>query len=286
MATPNINLNGGSASPLSRWQTAGTKQYELSNHLGNVLTTVNDIRNQDTNLLYQSTVTGAQDYYAFGMVQPGRAFSSNNYRYGFNGQEKSDEVRGEGNQIDFGERIYDSRIGRFLSMDPLANAYPFQSPYNFAANSPITLVDVMGMGPGDPLKHTVAKGDNLTKISRKYGVSKDDLAKMNGIRDVNKISVGQELLVNPEADFSKNPRGAYQNTENSFGSEVTIGDIAYVGMDFVLGQGEENSIIVGGGALESVQNWDVVKGLMKSGLEEITSDDKWAPGDVAYRYMC
>ncbi len=51
---------------------------------------------------------------------PRRSFSSSSYRYGFNGKEKDDEVKGEGNSLDFGARMYDSRLGRFLSIDKYA----------------------------------------------------------------------------------------------------------------------------------------------------------------------
>jgi RHS repeat-associated protein len=53
-------------------------------------------------------------------------------------------------------RIYNPQIGKFLSVDPIAYIYPFQGSYVFAANNPITLVDILvGMGPGDPKTHTV-----------------------------------------------------------------------------------------------------------------------------------
>lgn len=66
------------------------------------------------------------------------------YRYGFNGKENDNEVKGEGNQIDFGNRVYDSRLGRFLSVDRLTAKVPFYSPYIFAGNKPISAVDVDG----------------------------------------------------------------------------------------------------------------------------------------------
>ncbi|SHN08049.1 RHS repeat-associated core domain-containing protein [Chitinophaga sp. CF418] len=72
------------------------------------------------------------------------------YRYGFNGKENDNEVKGEGNQIAFEARAYDSRIGKFLSIDPLASKYPDFSAYAFAADNPIRYVDVLDMGPGDP----------------------------------------------------------------------------------------------------------------------------------------
>jgi len=45
------------------------------------------------------------------------------YRYGFNGKENDNEVKGSGNQQDYGMRIYDPRLGRFLSVDPLYREY-------------------------------------------------------------------------------------------------------------------------------------------------------------------
>jgi len=76
---------------------------------------------------------------------PGRTYSaSSSYRYGFNGKENDNEVKGDGNQYDYGFRIYDSRIGRFLSVDPLIDKYPELTPYQFSSNSPIANVDVDG----------------------------------------------------------------------------------------------------------------------------------------------
>ena len=76
---------------------------------------------------------------------PGRTFSSSgSYRYGFNGKEKDNEVKGEGNQQDYGLRIYDPRLGKFLSVDPLTKEYPWNSTYAFAENEPILNIDLDG----------------------------------------------------------------------------------------------------------------------------------------------
>jgi len=69
------------------------------------------------------------------------------YRYGFNGKEKDPEFNGD---YDYGMRIYDSRIARFLSLDPDLDKYPQWSPYSYAANNPIIYVDGNGEGP-EPL---------------------------------------------------------------------------------------------------------------------------------------
>jgi len=61
--------------------------------------------------------------------------------YGFNGKEKDGEVSGEGNSYDYGFRIYNPRLGRFLSVDPLFRSYPWYSSYHFAGNKPIWAID-------------------------------------------------------------------------------------------------------------------------------------------------
>ncbi len=76
---------------------------------------------------------------------PGRKYSAvSSYRYGFNGKENDNEVKGEGNQQDYGERAYDPRIGRWLGVDPVQKKYPAWSPYNYAMNSPLKLRDDNG----------------------------------------------------------------------------------------------------------------------------------------------
>jgi RHS repeat-associated protein len=75
----------------------------------------------------------------------GRSFTAgNNYRYGFNGKENDNDVKGEGNQVDYGMRMYDPRLGRFLSLDPLQNKFPFSSPYTYVLNNPIINIDIDG----------------------------------------------------------------------------------------------------------------------------------------------
>jgi len=75
------------------------------------------------------------------------------YRYGFNGKEKIDGQYGiEGTAYDYGFRVYDSRIARFLSVDPLSNSYPFYTPYQFAANTPIAAIDLDGEEMNSPLQ--------------------------------------------------------------------------------------------------------------------------------------
>ncbi|MCX6232781.1 MAG: RHS repeat-associated core domain-containing protein [Bacteroidetes bacterium] len=83
-------------------------------------------------------------------------FYSIAYRFGFNGKEKDNEVKGTGNSLDFGARIYDPRIGRWLSVDPLAKKFPEESPFLYAGNNPIFLTDPDGMEPIKPQAGSVS----------------------------------------------------------------------------------------------------------------------------------
>jgi RHS repeat-associated protein len=127
----------------------GGKLFELCNHLGNVQVTLNDKKlgissNNTTVDYFYSQVVSAQDYYPFGMLQPGRVYNTSGYRYGFNGKENDNEVKGEGDQQDYGMRVYDPRLGKFLSEDPLKKEYPWNSPYAFGENRVIDGVDLDG----------------------------------------------------------------------------------------------------------------------------------------------
>jgi RHS repeat-associated protein len=86
-------------------------------------------------------------YSPFGVVLEGRNYTfGSGYRYGFNGKEKDDEGMGGGGQTyDYGFRIYNPGLAKFLSVDPLSGKYVFYTPYQFAGNKPIVAVDIDGL---------------------------------------------------------------------------------------------------------------------------------------------
>ncbi len=134
--------------PVTAYRFVGDKNYELSNHLGNVLSVVTDrklLGIYGRGRLLIPDVVAYNDYYPFGMLVPNRHEASESYRYGFNGKEKDDELKGgEGNGINYDKRFYDPRIGRFLSIDPLEKSFPWYTPYQFAGNTPIQAIDLDG----------------------------------------------------------------------------------------------------------------------------------------------
>ncbi len=106
------------------------KYYQLTDHLGNVRA-----------VAYKngSVVTFASyaDYYPFGEPLNGRNSNSGNYRYAFQGQEKDPETGMEAFQL----RMWDGRLGRWLSPDPYGQ---YASPYLGMGNNPINGVDPDG----------------------------------------------------------------------------------------------------------------------------------------------
>jgi RHS repeat-associated protein len=118
----------------------GAKNYELSNHLGNVLATISDktIFNTDH---YNGLVYSAQLYYPFGWKIPTLSYTAKKYRFGFNNQEQDPET----GWIHFKYREDDPRVSRFFAVDPITEEYPELTPYQFASNSPIWMRELEGL---------------------------------------------------------------------------------------------------------------------------------------------
>jgi len=94
-------------------------------------------------------------------------------RYGFQGQEKDDEIKGAGNSVNYTYRMHDPRLGRFLSLDPLTRKYPYYSPYAFSGNRVIDARELEGL---EPATCAVNYGQNLifgneTLVNSCYGSS-------------------------------------------------------------------------------------------------------------------
>ncbi len=120
--------------------------------------------------IFVPSVLSFSDYYPFGMLMPGRHARSSFYRYGFNGKENDKEIKGNGNSVDFGARMYDSRIGRWFSTDALFKKHPDLSPYHFTGNNPIIFVDNDGNDFGVRInykKKTIVIVANIYTISMK-----------------------------------------------------------------------------------------------------------------------
>jgi RHS repeat-associated protein len=99
-------------------------------------------------------IVSHSDYYAFGANKPGTQWTSlsNPYKYTFNGKEKDGEaISTSGGDQDYGMRIYNPSLGRWLSIDPLSKNYANQSPHSFCINNPIKFIDSEGRFVVDPV---------------------------------------------------------------------------------------------------------------------------------------
>ena len=139
----------------------GNRNYELNNHLGNVLSVISDkvipvedLSGSTPSVYFLADIRQSTDYSPFGVTMENRNLKlldpvSGNpvkrLRYGFQNQEMDDEVKGEGNSMSFEYRMHDPRLGRFFIIDPLTIKYPFNSPYAFSENRVIDCVELEGL---------------------------------------------------------------------------------------------------------------------------------------------
>jgi hypothetical protein len=117
------------------------KNYELSDHLGNVTITLTD-RKFLYSGYYSPDMQYVADYFPFGYPMPDRAKYLESYRFGFNGQESDNEVYGDKQSYTAEFWQYDTRLGRRWNIDPKGN--PWESPYSTFAGNPILFSDPDG----------------------------------------------------------------------------------------------------------------------------------------------
>ncbi|MEM9666396.1 MAG: RHS repeat-associated core domain-containing protein [Bacteroidota bacterium] len=114
------------------------KRYDyLTDHLGSVRATVND----------DGEVVHDDDFYPFGLRMDGRSMVADAPRENFTGHELDDEFNDGAGLLYMGARYMDPTIGRFLTIDPLADQFASYSPYNYVKNNPLILIDPTGMAP-------------------------------------------------------------------------------------------------------------------------------------------
>ncbi len=154
--------------------THGNRLYEYSNHLGNVLAVSTD---KMTAVGEHGDLISASNYYPFGLRIGDRSMNSGDYRYGFNGKEDDRDFSKSQLIQNYGFRLYNPALGKFLSVDPLTKRYPWYTPYQFAGNKPIWAVDLDGLEElisndnfsfyKNELKLTTESSDHLMAIMNK-----------------------------------------------------------------------------------------------------------------------
>jgi len=260
------------------YRTLGGKKYELSNHLGNVLTVVSDNIHLDQDSTW-TTAINTTDYYPFGLAMDGRTVQDSTYRYGFNGMEGDDEVNGPGRSYTTEFRQYDPVVGRWWGVDPLADA-PEQidkSPYGAFWNNPIRYNDPDGRCPncitgliGAGVGALVGGGIEVATQLYNSGSVTDwsgvgGSALQGGITGgAAGFTGGASLVVTAGVAGTANAVGGAANRAIQ-GQETTIGDVALdATIGSALGAGGKLVGNVVSGAVDDLSN--AVKGKLGEGL--------------------
>jgi len=101
------------------------------------------------------------------------------YRYGFQGQERDNEIKGNGNSINYKYRMHDPRLGRFFAIDPLASKYPYNSPYAFSENVVISHVELEGL---EKARSSATSGDVSNVANRRQAANARNNRNTNNIK--------------------------------------------------------------------------------------------------------
>jgi RHS repeat-associated protein len=185
----------------------GKKGYELSNHLGNVLSVISDkaIPHDNGGVVdyFLADIRQAQDFSPFGVQLKGRNLikrgNTELYRSGFQGQEEDDEMKGDGNSVNYTFRMHDPRLGRFFAVDPLHKDFPWNSTFAFSENKTINARELEGAEADECFDFKVKKRHGLGIISA--------IKRMNANRDWNfpKIKLITKEIVNEQTIICMSP---------------------------------------------------------------------------------
>ncbi len=113
-------------------------------HLDNIKLTYES----ESYAFFRADIRQSTDYSPFGVTLENRNLvltGAEKSRYGFQGQEMDDEIKGPGNSVNYTYRMHDPRLGRFFMIDPLAPKYSYNSPYAFSENRVIEGVELEGL---------------------------------------------------------------------------------------------------------------------------------------------
>jgi len=109
------------------------REYYLTDHLGNIRVVFDEQKN-----IIQET-----HYYAHGLQISGLGINKSTNQYFYNGKELQEEA--ELNYLNYGWRQLDPQLGLWHSVDKMAEKYPSVSPYAYAMNNPVNMIDVAGL---------------------------------------------------------------------------------------------------------------------------------------------
>ncbi|NER14552.1 hypothetical protein GWK08_13945 [Leptobacterium flavescens] len=141
------------------------------------------------------------NYYPFGLKHRGynNLISGRDHKFGYNGKELDEEL--ELNWSDFGARRHLQELGRWMSIDPLADEYDSYSPFNSMMNNPINFIDPDGMAArwiprvleDGTVVYIAEAGDSAETLSSQYNISQDEAEAITGTEGNTKIKKGTQI---------------------------------------------------------------------------------------------
>ncbi len=183
------------------------------------------------------------------MLQPNRHKDSKSYRYGFQGQEKDDEIKGEGNSVNYKYRMHDPRLGRFFAVDPLTSKYPFYSAYSFSGNRVVDAFELEGLEPFMPGVYESTRAFREKHMGTAF-VEQDDKVITIGLLGTMTIITGGALLPVMEGAlgssllWASNPGNQALLFEGTaFTSGLVFGDALPEGLFLNSGMDETSKVI-------------------------------------------
>uniref|UniRef100_UPI00261DC130 RHS repeat-associated core domain-containing protein n=1 Tax=uncultured Winogradskyella sp. TaxID=395353 RepID=UPI00261DC130 len=140
--------------------------YQYKDHLGNIRLAYSDTNNNGS--VNSSEIKEENNYYPFGLQHKGynNVVSSNSNsvarKFKYNGKELEKALGYK--MYEYEARHYDAALARFVTIDPLAEDYSFQSSYVYAVNDPVRFIDKLGMSPDDVILRG-ANGSSITLVT-------------------------------------------------------------------------------------------------------------------------
>ena len=239
-------ITAGGAARLQDRNTIGHRLYELTDHLGNVTTTLPDRKcltpNADNELIYVPDAVTYTDYYPFGFPMPRPGFTMGGYRYSFNGQEADDEVYGEGKSLSSEFWQYDTRLGRRWNVDPVFKEY--ESPYACFAGNPVWFADPKGDSVINGYSNRLSSAEEAMRQSELFlnSLSKSDEQYLSAKQDYDDKSASYyrikrlyDIAQNIMTDFNEHSPEMYKTLNNLRSPSGTV-DV-YVFVNFNLNNG-------------------------------------------------
>lgn len=213
--------------------------FYIQDHLGNNRVVAKE----------DGSVIQTSEYYPFGMTFA-ESTSTDAQPYKYNGKEL--DTKGGLNLYDYGARHYEPALGRFMTMDPLAEKYYSISPYAYCAGNPLKYIDLKG--------DSVSVADLYARNKQGELINPNQVAAFEFLANT---KVGKTLLANYAAkgqtiagvSFNKDGKFHNQGVNISFGTGVRDASVSGT-TTFSLNNGNLNIQIVVGNSSDNAEILD------------------------------